>query len=597
MNAPGPIADTAAGPGTRLGPGPVRLGPSAAARCRRRIHLDAAHPVRSTSPSAAAIRSLAELADHRSTVLATIAELHRTTTAGDWQTRPQPVVVNPTMATATRSGAADLLLWAGDGYLPVIVRAHRTRDAGAGARFSTFDDPLTERPDPTHRLRRQRADRLVLAHHYRQLTDLGCASSAARGGVIGRGSPTDGAGRPDPIGLDDDAAVIVWHALDPVALGDYDARFADRLAVATAAATDRPALALPSRIAECRRCPWWPDCSQELQAAKDISLLLAGGDVAAARAAGVPTIPALAALGRAALKRIKLQGISPEHAQLEARAWMVGVPLIRVGARAQLRRADVELDVDAESYGEDGPYLWGARLSGADIGLPQEYRAFVTWDQLPAVSQAEVFGQFFDHVRAVRAAATGRGLTVAVYCYGKAAEERWMLGLARRYAGVGCVPDEQEVLDFCASPDWVDLLVDLKKHFLAPGSLRLKEIAGRLGFAWRDPEPGGENSMAWYREVLDSPGGPDEPQHSHPMAIRILQYNEDDVLATASVRRWVTAHLGELPTVADLTSPDWATLRDRSAAPGQLGPGLTPGAPAVRLAPQGPVQPADPQGR
>ena len=81
-------------------------------------------------------------------------------------------------------------------------------------------EPLAVRSDPMHRARRNRADRLALAHHYRQLVELGCASSTARGGVIGRGSFTDGAGRADLIGGEDDAAVIVWHELDaPGVLG------------------------------------------------------------------------------------------------------------------------------------------------------------------------------------------------------------------------------------------------------------------------------------------------------------------------------------------------------------------------------------------
>jgi predicted RecB family nuclease len=36
------------------------------------------------------------------------------------------------------------------------------------------------------------------------------------------------------------------------------------------------------------------------------------------------------------------------------------------------------------------------------------------------------------------------------------------------------------------------------------------------------------------------------------MARRVVRYNEDDVLATLAVRRWITEHLDELPTVADL---------------------------------------------
>ena len=318
------------------------------------------------------------------------------------------MVLAPWMTTATRSGAADVLVWAGDGYLPVIIRGHRTRENGGGARCSPLSDPTMVRSAATFRARRNRADRLALAHHYRQLAELGCASTVARGGVIGRGSFTDGAGRPDQIGNEDDAAIIVWHDLDvpgSSVLQDYDRRFADRLAVAVAALTGGPALARPSRIVECRRCPWWPRCSTELVAEADISLLLTGDDVGIARAAGIPTITALAELPKATLLGVPFTVTPPGHAQVRARAWVRGVPLIRIRPGASIRRADVELDVDAESYGEDGAYLWGAALSGADVGLPQGYRAFVTWQQLPSAEQGAVFGDFFNYLVRVRAAA------------------------------------------------------------------------------------------------------------------------------------------------------------------------------------------------
>ncbi len=158
----------------------------------------------------------------------------------------------------------------------------------------------------------------------------------------------------------------------------------------------------------------------------------------------------------------------------------------------------------------------------------------------------------------VRQAALQRGLSFAVYCYARAAEERWMLGLARRYAGLPGVPDPRAVAAFCASPQWVDLLLEIKRQFVATGSLRLKELARAIGYSWRDPEPGGENSMAWYRAAVD--GQSDQTAASvaadagseHPMARRVVRYNEDDVLATLAVRRWITEHLDELPTVADL---------------------------------------------
>ncbi len=93
------------------------------------------------------------------------------------------------------------------------------------------------------------------------------------------------------IGLDAD--VVVWHDLaaehwpgQRSTLAEYDARFADRVAVATAAATGAPALARPSRVIECRRCPWWPTCETELAREQDVSLVVRGDAATALRAAG-----------------------------------------------------------------------------------------------------------------------------------------------------------------------------------------------------------------------------------------------------------------------------------------------------------------------
>ncbi|MGI8417627.1 MAG: ribonuclease H-like domain-containing protein, partial [Nakamurella sp.] len=81
--------------------------------------------------------------------------------------------------------------------------------------------------------------------------------------------------------------------------------------------------------------------------------------------------------------------------------------------------------------------------------------------------------------------------------------------------------------------------------------MRLKAIAPVAGFQWRDPEPGGENSMAWYRAALGS-GDADGGGPGLQTRQRILDYNEDDVRATAAIRRWMSDGAGSLPTVAQV---------------------------------------------
>jgi hypothetical protein len=65
--------------------------------------------------------------------------------------------------------------------------------------------------------------------------------------------------------------------------------------------------------------------------------------------------------------------------------------------------------------------------------------------------------------------------------------------------------------------------------------------------------------MAWYREAVAADPSAD-PARAAEMAARVIRYNEDDVLATLAVRRWISDHLDELPTVADLdTDEPWVS--------------------------------------
>ena len=65
--------------------------------------------------------------------------------------------------------------------------------------------------------------------------------------------------------------------------------------------------------------------------------------------------------------------------------------------------------------------------------------------------------------------------------------------------------------------------------------------------------------MAWYREAVGAATGHVRSTAmvlflpvDREMADRILEYNEDDVLATLALRRWMTDEAAEVPSVADL---------------------------------------------
>jgi predicted RecB family nuclease len=79
----------------------------------------------------------------------------------------------------------------------------------------------------------------------------------------------------------------------------------------------------------------------------------------------------------------------------------------------------------------------------------------------------------------------------------------------------------------------VDLCDWTRKNLVSPNGYGLKVIAPLCGFQWRDDDPGGRQSEIWFEHVL---AGDDE------MKARLLEYNEDDVVAQLAIRRWLRSH-------------------------------------------------------
>ncbi|WP_372452615.1 TM0106 family RecB-like putative nuclease [Pseudonocardia nigra] len=555
--------------GPTLGNG-VSLDAAATSRCRRRVHLDH-DPSAADAPRALPDPSLeqrrADAAEHRVRIgerlaLATGPAWHVVPPSGPSHeriaataalvTEGAPLIwgaVLPDEAGAGRRGGAELLVRApGGGYLPVIVVRHRITDPGEGALTSPLLDPWLRRahPDPRRKVRSQPRDLLRLAHLNRMLHAAGWAAAhelqhGDHGGVIGM-----------------DADVVVWHDLRAghwpggrSTLAEYDARFADRTAIAVAAATGAPALAEPSRITECKRCPWWPTCEAGLERVDDVSLVVRGETAVALREVGVRTVHELAALDPMAAPPVVLPGVPFPDLIALARARERNLSVVRRVPRVPVRRADVEVDIDMESFGEAGAYLWGVLLShpgGRRPGDgPDGYRAFATWEPVPTEDEARSFAEFWGWLRDVRAAAASSGRTFAAYCYNEQAENRWLLASARRFAGLPGIPPVAEVEAFIADESWVDLFAVVSEWFLCAHGKGLKRIAPAAGFTWRDPEAGGENSMRWYRHAVGMHGGPpDEEQR-----IRLLEYNADDVAATRALREWMSTRAVQEVPLAD----------------------------------------------
>jgi predicted RecB family nuclease len=263
-------------------------------------------------------------------------------------------------------------------------------------------------------------------------------------------------------------------------------------------------------------------------------------------------VDALAALNPADEPPMSWTAGSFTDAVVLARAWLADLTLVRRVTEVVVPRGDVEVDVDMESFGESGAYLWGCLLTlpgGADIGVEPGYRAFATWQPLPTGDEARSFAEFWTWLRGVRQRCAERGLSFAAYCYNEQAENRWLLASADRFGDHPGIPGRAEVEEFIASDGWVDLFAVVSRWFLCAHGKGLKRVAPVAGFAWADPEASGENSMRWYRDAVGMDGAaPDDGQRE-----RLLRYNADDVHATQALRAWMCSPaLHEVPLAGEL---------------------------------------------
>jgi predicted RecB family nuclease len=246
---------------------------------------------------------------------------------------------------------------------------------------------------------------------------------------------------------------------------------------------------------------------------------------------------------------VPMAGMSLRDAVLLARAWQRDLTLVRRNQHVAVPRADVEVDVDMESFDEAGAYLWGCLLSSSDIGVPSGYHAFATWEPVPTHDEARSFATFWRWLADVRSRATQRGLSFHAYCYNEQAENRWMLSSAERFAGAPGMPTVAEVQEFISCAQWVDMYGLVSTEFLCARGKGLKTIAPAAGFSWHDPEASGENSMRWYADAVGLDGGEPDPAQRE----RLLTYNADDVHATRALRLWMSSeHVYEVPYAGDL---------------------------------------------
>jgi predicted RecB family nuclease len=486
------------------------------------------------------------------------------------------------------------------GYFPADVKSHKVLEApksenGGTALVSPVMAPWMNKAtvDVTRNARYRTPDLLQLAHYRRLLESAGMAAECENfGGIIG----SEGVlvwydlDKPclAPSAYLEDSPERLLSAMEL-----YDLEFAHRLTVfdaATAHLADPSAelVAEPIAVAECPACHWRGWCGEQLEGSADLSLLprvtigrrrnyhehgvrdlhdLSKLDATTAQllrdgvkledlvtkaegqrddvligslipnrttqlerleTAGIATVSDLATLDPVTLS-LGSSGISDLVSQIDlARARLGSSPAYRRRGveRIEVPRADIEVDVDMENV-LDGCYLWGALITDRRLPKPSStYHPFAIWNGHLEVGEVVVFVRFWAWLNLEREAAASAGASFRAYCYNEGAENGQMTRIADRLGW------RERVDEFIASDEWVDLLPIVRTHLITGHGMGLKSVAPLAGFAWRSDDVGGDLAMVRYGEAIDDA----DPALRAASQEWILQYNEDDCLATAALR-------------------------------------------------------------
>ena len=173
--------------------------------------------------------------------------------------------------------------------------------------------------------------------------------------------------------------------------------------------------------------------------------------------------------------------------------------------------------------------------------------AFVSWDPDTAAGEIDAFLAFWKWFSELRIEAARGGASLRAYCYSQGAENGQLRRLAAR-CGI-----EEQVEEFIGSEQWVDLLPIVRDQLITGlPSMGLKTVAPLAGFSWRGDDVGGDLAMVRYVEATS--GETDAVKADARQWI--LEYNEDDVRATAALREWLDRSASVLPSIDDAAPTD-----------------------------------------
>ena len=280
---------------------------------------------------------------------------------------------------------------------------------------------------------------------------------------------------------------------------------------------------------QCHQCEWLSRCKRWVEEQRDpTGLFFVGKNKFGLKEVGLRTIDDIARMNVDEYLEPpkKVRGLAEKtltRMKNRAQVALAGEPQIRPGYAFPDVSTEIYFDI------EDDPtrgvtYLFGCWIRGADGRGRFEYFMAPRPED-----EAETCRRFWDFVAAQN--------DCVFYVY--SAKERSTLDrLMQKYS----LPEE-------VFEKYVGLEYDLYQRLIVDYSdwptysYGIKMIARLTGFAWRDLDPSGANSIAWYNDYLEKTGDEQEK-----VLKRILEYNEDDCRAMAHIKDWFESRRGRGPS-------------------------------------------------
>lgn len=454
-----------------------------------------------------------------------------------------------------RTGRPDLLIRAGDGYVPGDVKHHSTvkptktttatvsaLDAPADlSSVSGWSSATNHRPD----------DGMQLAHYTRLLQACGrhAGPDWLIGGIIGTSTVEPGG----PL-------VLVWHNLAEPLIDTFSrsagkkkrslldrhdhehgfrVKVAERALLITGQPDDPEPLVTPIGQAECDTCPYSEYCASAM-GDDDPSYAITMGRLdrrewLTLRALGVDSTNVLADLDPDDddwfdTYAVDVTHHTPAQARKRLAAAVDRAGMIRAGVThyktvdgpIEVPEATVEIDIDNENDLNHRVYMWGARVRQGTDETTAVYRAFTDWEPLTDETERALAQQFVDWLRDQRAAAEAEGGSLLVFHW---SHPEW----SKLHKILG----EEAVADLTGEDGvFCDIEKVFKTQFASLRGTSVKKIAPLYGFSWQVDDPGGAISQTYYATAITST----DPAEVEAAKAWLLAYNEDDNAAVAAAR-------------------------------------------------------------